>query len=83
MKINGITVGTTMNPKKIEDKVKFGKSAYDLAVKNGFKGTEKEWLESLKGPHGDKPVRGIDYWTDEDKAEIKSYVDDAILGGEW
>ena len=26
-----------------------GDSAYDVAVKNGFEGTEKEWLESLKG----------------------------------
>ena len=26
-----------------------GKSAYDVAVKNGYTGTEKEWLESLKG----------------------------------
>lgn len=25
-----------------------GKSAYEIAVKNGFKGTEQEWLESLK-----------------------------------
>lgn len=29
------------------------------------------------------PVKGVDYWTDEDKAEIKAYVDEAILGGEW
>lgn len=29
------------------------------------------------------PVRGTDYWTDADKAEIKSYVDEAILGGVW
>jgi hypothetical protein len=29
------------------------------------------------------PKRGTDYWTDEDIAEIKSYVDEAILGGEW
>jgi len=29
------------------------------------------------------PVRGEDYWTEEDKAEIKSYVDEAILGGAW
>lgn len=29
------------------------------------------------------PVKGVDYWTDADKAEIKSYVDDAILGGAW
>lgn len=27
-----------------------GLSAYELAVKNGFKGTEEEWLESLKAP---------------------------------
>ncbi len=26
-----------------------GESAYDIAVKNGFVGTEKEWLKSLKG----------------------------------
>lgn len=26
-----------------------GKSAYDVAVKNGYTGTEEEWLESLKG----------------------------------
>lgn len=29
-----------------------GKSAYDLAVANGYKGTEKEWLASLKGENG-------------------------------
>ena len=29
------------------------------------------------------PVRGTDYWTEEDIAEIKSYVDEAIPGGEW
>lgn len=27
-----------------------GLSAYDIAVKNGFTGTEVEWLESLKTP---------------------------------
>lgn len=26
-----------------------GKSAYDVAVENGFEGTEEEWLESIKG----------------------------------
>jgi hypothetical protein len=29
-----------------------GKSAYELAVENGFVGTEQEWLESLKGQDG-------------------------------
>ena len=27
-------------------------TAYDIAVRNGFKGTEQEWLESLKGRDG-------------------------------
>lgn len=26
-----------------------GKSAYEIALKNGFKGTEQEWLKSLQG----------------------------------
>ena len=29
-------------------------SAYELAVKNGFAGTEKQWLNSLKGGQGAK-----------------------------
>ena len=29
-----------------------GKSAYEIAVDNGFSGTEAEWLESLVGPQG-------------------------------
>ncbi|MBO6178535.1 MAG: hypothetical protein J6M62_03625 [Selenomonadaceae bacterium] len=29
-----------------------GLSAYEVAVKNGFEGTEEEWLESLKGADG-------------------------------
>ena len=40
-------------------------------------------LGKIVGSDGRTPVRGVDYWTDEDKAEIKSYVDEAILGGEW
>lgn len=70
-----------------------GASAYDIAVENGFEGSEEEWLVSLKGETGEQgppgatgatgpqgepgysPVRGTDYWTEEDKTEIKSYVD--------
>ena len=29
-----------------------GKSAYEIAVDNGFVGTETEWLESIKGAEG-------------------------------
>ena len=35
-----------------------GKSAYDIAVENGFEGTVTEWLESLKGEKGDKGANG-------------------------
>ena len=35
------------------------------------------------GADGKTPVRGTDYWTEADKTEIKSYVDEAILRGEW
>ena len=33
---------------------KNGKSAFEIAVENGFVGTETEWLASLKGQQGDK-----------------------------
>ena len=54
-----------------------GLSAYEIACAYGFEGTEEEWLESLK------PKREVDYWTEADKAEIRSYVDDVIIAGEW
>lgn len=60
-----------------------GYSAYQIAVINGFEGTEQEWLESLKGY---SPVRGIDYWTKEDidsiKQDLKNYIDQLLMQGE-
>lgn len=41
-----------------------GPSAYEVAVANGFEGTEAEWLASLK------PKKGVDYWTAADKQAI-------------
>jgi len=35
-----------------------GKSAYDLAVENGFEGTMEEWIESLKGETGPRGPEG-------------------------
>lgn len=37
-----------------------GKSAYEIAVENGFEGTEQEWLESLKGQDGKDGADGKD-----------------------
>ena len=45
---------------KISEKGKDGKSAYEIAVENGFVGTETEWLESLKGIDGKDGVNGRD-----------------------
>lgn len=35
-----------------------GASAYEIALKNGFEGTEAEWLESLKGDQGIPGTKG-------------------------
>ena len=44
-----------------------------------------DWSDPVpfKGDPGYTPVKGVDYWNEEDKAEIKNYVDEAILNGEW
>ena len=38
---------------------KDGLSAYEVAVKNGYIGTEEEWLVNLKGEKGDQGKQGI------------------------
>ena len=40
-------------------------------------------FDVMDGEDGYTPVRGTDYWTEEDIATIKGYVDEAILGGAW
>lgn len=37
----------------------FGNSAYDIALKHGFIGSEDEWLASLKGEKGEQGEQGI------------------------
>lgn len=37
-----------------------GKSAYEVAVDNGFMGDEQQWLESLIGPQGERGVDGLE-----------------------
>ena len=39
--------------------------------------------DGKNGADGKTPVRGVDYWTAADIAEIKAFVDEAILGGAW
>lgn len=63
------------------DSMHYGKSAYEVACDNGFDGTEEEWLDSLVGPPGDAPIRGVDYWTEEDIEAIKSEINQRINTG--
>lgn len=68
-----------------------GKSAYEVAVENGYEGTVEEWLESLKGEPGKDgepgqpghtPVKGVDYFTAADKAEFVQDVLEALPAAE-
>lgn len=48
-----------------------------------IKNEKGEWVgvPAIKGDKGDDgytPVRGTDYWTEEDKAEIKQYADEQV-----
>jgi hypothetical protein len=70
-----------------------GKSAYQVALDNGFDGTEQEWLDSLIGPTGETgqdgytPVKGVDYFDGETgpKGESGVYVgtDEPIDANVW
>lgn len=67
------TITTSMTDKEstveiniIDNKISFdfkiqcGDSAYRIATNSGFKGTESEWLESLKGKNGIDGINGKD-----------------------
>lgn len=49
---NGASRSMEIEPKSIESTPKDGLSAYEVAVKNGFVGSESAWLLSLKGKDG-------------------------------
>ena len=50
----------------------------------GEKGIQgPQGLKGEKGDSGYTPRREIDYWTQEDKDAIKTYIEESILGGVW
>ncbi|WP_342512792.1 hypothetical protein MKY34_19625 [Sporosarcina sp. FSL K6-1522] len=51
-----------------------GKSAYEIAVDNGFIGDEAAWLASLKGEKGDRGTDGTN-GTNGDKGDAFTYAD--------
>lgn len=40
-------------------------------------------IAGTPGTPGHTPVKGVDYWTEADKSEIKQYVNEAVLNGSW
>jgi hypothetical protein len=54
-----------------------GKSAFELAVDNGFSGSEVEWLASLKGADGVAGINAID-----GKSAFELAVDNGFSGSE-
>jgi hypothetical protein len=72
------------------DNIVIGLSAYDIAVENGFKGTEEEWLESLRGeegpagPTGPQGPKGdpftYDDFTEEEKTQLLGPIYDELNG---
>lgn len=56
-----------------------GRSAYEVAVDNGFTGTEKEWLESLKGKDGKDGTSGTSEAVSMNFPNIKHMLDDRAI----
>lgn len=54
-----------------------GKSAYEIAVENGFQGNEAEWLESLKGESGEDGEDG-----EQGKSAYEIAVEKGFIGTE-
>lgn len=67
------TLKGTISPKGVLSgtisATKQGWSAYEVAVKNGFEGTEAEWLESLQGPAGPQGNPGVHIAGDGERPE--------------
>ena len=68
--------GTSVTVKNVSESVESGGS-------NIVTFSDDKTVTIKNGKDGYSPVRDTDYWTESDKAEIKSYVDEAILGGAW
>ena len=54
-----------------------GESAYEVALRNGFEGTEEEWLNSLKAAIDDSKTTTDTTWSSQ---KIKEYIDSLISG---
>lgn len=58
-----------------------GLSAYEIWLQEGNSGTEIDFLNSLNGKDGYTPIKGTDYFTDTDIAEIVDEVYSKVADG--
>lgn len=72
-------VGPQGDPGEKGDPGKDAKTNYELAVENGFQGTLDDWLKTLIGPVGPKPIAGVDYFTEEEKIAFAEDIKVAVL----
>jgi len=77
-KLSESTDGTLLFDGNSIQSAENGKSAYDIAIDNGFNGSQEEWLNSLKGEQGEtgKTGRSIKSITTENNNVIVTYTDD-------
>lgn len=59
-----------------------GKSAYELAVANGYKGTEAEWLESLGGASDTDIKEAVDKYFEENPVNVNPPTGDYVTKAE-
>ena len=78
---NGVSATHSWNGTTLTVTSASGTSSANLKGDKGDKGDTGS--TGGTGPAGYTPVRGTDYWTAADIAEIKGYVDSAILNGSW
>lgn len=81
MSLKGKAIGNMIVGKASNLKQTQGLSAYEVAVVNGFDGTEEEWLASLKAASNEEDIqRIVEMLSQSAKAKI-GYVQ--ILASKW
>lgn len=60
-------------------------NAYALAVQNGFEGTEKEWLESLKGDNAtdEQVAAAVEAYMEEHQTSSATIGEVTLLASKW
>ncbi|WDS62244.1 tail sheath protein [Pseudomonas phage D6] len=78
--------GSYKNYRTLASKLRVGKTAYDLAVTNGFVGTEAEWLKTLVGESAYQTAVRIGEFTGTESEWVQSvkalYEHDAAKAGQ-